>query len=218
MNRKLLLPLLFLATNCFSQDYLSVNYSQIYSSFNFTSSSGQLDKAITTELNKGYAANYQYQFRNGFFFRGELGYKEFGALASYNYLKLSWNFNYLDVNAGGGYIFDNYKFKPYAGISFYGSHLSGANLTIGGNYYDMLQNDSTKIKNNDFGINGFIGGIFPLTDITSIYLEITETKGFNQLEPSLNEKLYNTAFSFRLGVKFLFGKDLNRSKYDFMFK
>jgi len=218
MNKILIFPLVFISLNCFSQDYLSVNYSLIYSNFIFTSSSGKLDKVITSKLNTGYAANYQFLYRNGFFIRGELGYKEFGALATFNELKLMWDFNYLDANVGCGYIFNNYKFKPYVGISLYGSYLTNANLTIDGNYYNILQNDSTKIKNSDFGINGFLGVIFPLSDITSVYLEVNDAKGLSQLDPKPNEKLYNTAFSVRLGVKFLLGKDLSKSKYDFMFK
>jgi hypothetical protein len=214
MRKILFLPILFFTLNSFSQNYVSVNYTQIFSNFIFKNSDGERDKTLKSDLKSAYALNYQKVFKKSFFVRGEFGYKTFGALSILNNQKLAWNLNYLDLNIGGGYIINNFKIKPYVGAAFYGSYLIRANQTIGENYYDMLQNNS--IKKNDYGVNVYLGAIHSFSDFASIYVEVAQTRGLNQLETSSNQKLYNTAISVRLGLMFLIGKTDN--KYGFMFK
>jgi hypothetical protein len=214
MKKILKLSILFLSLNSFSQNFVSVNYTQISSNLIFTNSGGQRDNTIKATFNSAYAVNYQKCTKSGFFLRGEFGYKAFGAISNYNTELLSWNLKYIDVNIGAGYILNKFKFKPYLGASFYGAYLFSATQMIGVNYYDMLK--SNTIKNNDFGINAFVGIIHSVSEFASVYIEVADTRGFNQLETAPGQKLYNTAVSVRLGVSFLIDKDDN--KYNFMFK
>src|ERR1035437_1440149 len=147
MRKMLNLSALFLTLNSFSQSFVSVNYTQIYSNLVFTDADGKKNDNLRADFKSAYAINYQKYFEKGLFIRAELGYKAFGAVSNFGTEKLSWDLNYIDANIGGGYMYKKYKVRPYIGASFYGAYLIRATQMIGADYYDMLKNKA--IKNND---------------------------------------------------------------------
>jgi hypothetical protein len=200
MRKIFISSFLFLTLNSFAQDYLSVSLAKSFSSFNFTNSEGQKDKTIKTVSKNAYAINYMQVLDTIFFVRVELGAKEMGAYSVLNNEKITWNLNYVDVNWGGGFIMSVKKAKVYLGASFYGSYLLNANQTIGVNYYDMKKNNS--IKKNDFGVNAFLGTIYPISTSTFMVIECAKSFGLNQLDASSNQKLFNKAIFIKLGLTF----------------
>jgi len=200
MKKIFISSFLFLTLNSFAQDYLTVSLAKSFSSFNFTNSKGEKDKTIKTVTKNAYAINYMQVLDTIFFVRVELGVKEMGAYSVLNTEKITWNLNYADVNWGGGFILSVKKAKAYLGASFYGSYLLNANQTIGANYYDMKKDNT--IKKNDFGINAFIGTIYPISTSTSMVIECAKSFGLNQLDASSNQKLFNKALFLKLGFTF----------------
>jgi len=200
MKKIFVLSTLLLALNSFAQDYLSVSLYKSYSNFNFTNSQGEKDKSINAVWNNSCAINYQQIINTHFFVRGELGIKAMGAYSVLNTSKITWNLNYMDINWGGGYILLIKKIQAYAGASFYGSYLLSANQTIGANYYDIKKDNS--IKKNDYGINAFIGAIYPISNTSSFFIECAKSIGLTQLDEGSNQKLYNKAMFFKLGLMF----------------
>jgi len=200
MRKIFVLCFVFLTLNSFAQDYLSLSLAKSFSSFNFTNSKGEKDKTIKTVSKNAYAINYMQVLDTIFFVRVELGVKEMGAYSVLNTEKITWNLNYMDVNWGGGFITSIKKAKAYLGASFYGSYLLSANQTIGANFYDMKKENT--IKKNDFGINAFIGTIYPISPSTFMVIECAKSFGLNQLDAGSNQKLFNKAIFLKLGLTF----------------
>lgn len=189
----------------FAQDNFSLNFAQTYSKFKFIDSQGVANESLTSDIRYSYGLNYNKIFENGLFIRPELGYKHLGAISILgSNQKLSWNLHYADLNAGAGYILQKFKFKPYAGASFYFSYLYKADQTIGAAYYNML--DLKAVKKTDFGVNIYAGVQFAFTRAASVFFEIRNSTGLRQLEPNIldsqNQKMYNRAFSFQFGLSF----------------
>jgi hypothetical protein len=159
---------------------------------------------MTSSLKLSYGVNYTKVFHSGFFIRPEIGYKNLGAQSILNNQKLEWSLNYIDFNLGFGYLVHLGPVIPYIGVAPYYSYLYKASQTYGNDYYDLLVNKG--MKTTDYGINIFGGLKYQFTEITSAFVEIRNTTGLMQLEPNSetgkNEKLYNRAISFHLGISF----------------
>lgn len=208
--KKIILPFLFclIISSAYSQNNFSIHFAQTYSKFKFVDSEGNSDENLTADIRYSYGLNYNKIFTNGLYVRPELGYKNLGAVSILDNQKLSWSLHYADINVGGGYMLDKFKFKPYIGASFYFAYLYQAKQTMGLNYYNMLDNEG--IKKADFGINAYLGVNYAFTDMAGVFFEIRNTTGLNQLEPNnegQSQKLYNRAFSFHFGLAFSINKN-----------
>lgn len=198
-----LLLLSVVINHAYSQDNFSIHFAQTYSKFKFVDSEGNVDENLSSDIRYSYGVNYNKIFESGIFIRPELAYKNFGAISILNNKKLSWSLHYADINVGGGYIINKYKFKPYIGASLYFSYLYKADQTIGLDYYDMIDNGG--IKKFDFGLNAYLGVSYSFSEVAGVFFELRNCTGFNQLEPNKEEQsqeLYNRAFSFHFGLAF----------------
>ncbi len=186
-----------------AQDNFSIHFAQTYSKFKFIDSEGNADENLSSDVRYSYGLNYNKFFSSGLYLRPELGYKNLGAVSILNNQKLSWSLHYADLNLGGGYIINKYKFKPYVGASLYFSYLYKAEQNIGLDYYDMLENKD--IKNIDFGINAYCGVFYNFTEMAGVFAELRNSTGLNQLEPNNEgetQRLYNRAISIHFGLTF----------------
>ena len=200
--KKLLVSLIVLLCVFYvnAQDNFSLHFAQTYAKFKFVDSDGNSDENLTSDIKYSYGLNYSKVFAQGIFIRPELGYKNLGATSILNNQKLDWSLHYVDVNAGGGYIINKYKLKPYLGAAFYFSYLYKANQTTGSYYYDIKANED--IKGIDYGFNVYLGAIYGFTDIASVFFELRNSTGLCQLEPNTegqSQELYNRALSFHFG-------------------
>ena len=208
--KRIILPFLFclIISSAYSQDNFSMHFAQTYSKFKFVDSDGNTDENLTADIRYSYGLNYNKIFANGLYVRPELAYKNLGAVSILDNQKLSWSLHYADINVGGGYMLDKFKFKPYIGASFYFAYLYQAKQTMGLNYYNMLDNEG--IKKADFGINAYLGVNYAFTDMAGVFFEIRNSTGIKQLEPNnegQSQELYNRAFSFHFGLAFSINKN-----------
>ena len=207
--------LMLLITNGKAQDDFSLFFSQTYSKFKYIDSEGNSSENLKSDIRYSYGINYSKIVANGIFIRPEIGYKNLGATSMNNNQKLSWDLHYADLNLGGGYIHNKFNLQPYGGCSFYVAYLYKAEQTIGINTFDLL--DAKELENIDFGINVFAGLRYVFTDAAAILIEIQNSTGLQQLEPNngaeQNQKLYNRAFSGRIGLLFLISGQNGKSKF-----
>ncbi len=206
------------ASNAFSQDNVSINFAQHYSTFKYTDSQGNTDPNMSSSFRSGFGLSYSKVFHSGFFIRPEMDFKNLGAVSNLYNQKLDWSLNYFDVNLGFGCIKHFGSFAPFIGISPYISYLYKASQTIGSDTYDLIADKG--IKTSDYGLTIFGGLKYQFTEITSLFAEISNTTGLMQLETNSesgqNQKLYNRAVSFHFGISFnLVSKKRARMKSNF---
>ena len=198
-----LLASMLFTLSSFSQDNFSMHFSQTYSWFRYTDSEGNVDENMESDIRYSYALNYNKILPSGIYIRPELGYKNLGANSLYNTQKLHWSLHYLDFNLGAGYIFDQFRFQPFAGASLYAAYLFKAEQNVGGDYYNMIKEDA--IKRMDFGFNLHVGVLYSFTKQAMVFLQATQSTGLSQLDVNQegqNQKLNNRAFMFHMGLAF----------------
>ena len=193
-------------------DNVSLHFAQCFSRFSYTDSNGNEDPNLSFDLKSAYGIYYTKNLKKGIFLRPELGYKNLGAVSILNNQKLDWSLHYMDLNFGVGYQKAFGPLHVYGGLAPYLSYVYKANQTIGPFYYDMLANNG--IKRFDFGINIFAGVRYAFTKTNTVFFEIRNSTGLNQLEtnsePGEDQSLYNRSVSFHFGMSFnIFKKDAN---------
>lgn len=187
-----------------AQDNVSIYFAQTFATFKYTDSQGNSDPNMRSQFRSSYGVNYSKVFRSGFFMRPEIGFKNVGAVSDLYSQKIDWSLHYFDFNLGFGYVKRFGGVAPYIGIAPYMSYLYDAIQTVGTDQYDLLADKG--IKKNDYGFNLFGGVKYLFTEAVSVFGEVRSTTGLMQLETNSdsgkNQKLYNQAFSFHLGISF----------------
>lgn len=206
--------LLVLTVTSFSQSKVSVNLGQTFSKFRFRDSQGNEDPNMTFVVKNSYGLAYENLLYKGWFIRPEIGYKNLGAQSYSNNTNLLWDLHYIDLSAGGGYMFLTKSIRPYVGASMYVSYLLKANETIGSDSYNLIANNA--LKKFDFGVNVFTGVKYRIENNIDIFVECRWSNGLLQLDNNLNggsKELYNNATSFHVGVVFdLFQNNIKETK------
>lgn len=214
MKKIFLLALFFASIQSFSQSFVSFKYSQIYSKFHYRDRNGNPDESMKADMRTGYGIDFKKLVARNVYIGSELWYKNLGAVSYLNNQKLDWSLHYLDLNLGGGFVLNYLRIKPYVGASFYAGYLFKANQTIGVNYFNILDNNS--IKKLDYGVN-LNGGIqYAFSGVTAVFFEVMYSRGLKNIETNSEEKLYNSALSFRFGLSFLIEK--GESNYNYIFR
>jgi outer membrane autotransporter protein len=185
-----------------AQDFISLQFAQVNSTFSYKNSQGVADDNLNYKINNSYGMSYSKSFDSGLLIRSELSYKNLGANSIFKNQNLDWSLDYIDLNLGIAYRFNKFSVKPYLGGAFYYAYLFKAQQGIGIEYFDMIEEKS--IKRNDFGLNIFVGAQYKISEQMSIYLELKNAIGLNQLEPnngpSKEQELYNRALIIQTGI------------------
>ncbi len=203
--RQLLILFLFqIGLQGHSQSFLTIDGSQVFSNFNFTSSAGKKDNNYKSISSGGYSLGYRLCEKSGLIFRFNLGMRKAGSSLNYNNTLINWNLQYCDVRIGAGYEYNKWRVKPYITAAPYFSFLLKGSQNMDGLNYDLKANKG--IKNSDFGILIIPGIKAIVSDYLSFYSEITYLYGIQNIESDKSEKLYNTGFFITVGMAAQFSK------------
>jgi hypothetical protein len=197
--------LIFICLAVNAQNKIGMTFSQNFSTFKFTNSSGsQTDLSYTIKY--GYGASFQKVFADHILTEGFLAYNVKGANSTAEHELVDWSFHYLNAGANAGYRFNFGNFHPLAGVGLYYGYLIRADQFFGETYYNLIAEGD--IKRNDFGVNLFAGAEYEYSSGGSVFFRINEALGLMQLEKSENttQKMYNRTFSIQLGLQFVISK------------
>jgi hypothetical protein len=188
----------------FAQSNVTIDASQVVSTFKFTDSTGTQDKSYSPVYSGAYSLGYRYASEGGLLIRAGLGMRKAGATMVYDNINYTWNLQYADIKVGAGYIYNKASFQPYLSVSPYYAMLLKANQSLNNENFDII--NSKSLQKNDYGVFITPGLQFKASDAISVYTEFNYMMGLRNLETDSGQKSYNRAYSFSLGVAFTITK------------
>jgi hypothetical protein len=181
-----------------AQSSVTFDGSQVFSTFKFIDSKGNLNNNFSQKISGAYSLGYFFQSKKGFTTRASIGMRKGGASYSFSGTNIIWNLQYVDVKAGVGYTFGKKRFRPYVTASAYYAKLLNANQEIDNQNFDIIKTNS--IKNLDFGFLITPGIKLNISDYLALYSEFNYLIGLQNLETNTNQKSFSRGSSISLGV------------------
>jgi hypothetical protein len=204
-NRFILVTLCFFLTNKIkAQSVATFDVSQVVANFKFVDSNGELDKSFTPNITNSYSLGFLKASDKGVLLGGNIGLRMAGASKQVNSVAFKWNFQYLDLKVGAGYILNKWRIKPYVLVSPYYASLLKADQLIAEKTYDVKK--AKGVLNYDFGVVGSAGVKIKLSDLVSLFSSYNHIYGIKNIEVATNQKLYNRGFSLSLGIALTISK------------
>jgi hypothetical protein len=182
----------------FGQQSITIEVSQVFSTFKFVDSQGKVDKSYANIISTASGIGYRIITKKNVIGRVNLGLRKGGAALNVDGDSYSWTLNYVDLKVGAGYILSKWKLKPYLIVSPYYAYLLKANQSINSKNYDLKNTNS--FKGTDLGVVGTFGLKYNITYDFSIFGEFNYIYGIQNNEVSGNQKSFNRAYSFSLGI------------------
>lgn len=181
---------------------ISFDVGQVFSTFKFTGNNLNFSNNVTT----CFSLSYRYSFKTGLFAITSIGMRNAGASLFYEGVNINWNIQYAHADIGLGYIINKSWLKPYFAVSPYLGYMIKGNQTNGTDYLDIKKEKS--MKTIDYGVIFSPGFKIALSKYIACYAEYNYILGLQNIEkpvvsgvePSTNQKTFNRAFSFNLGV------------------
>ena len=205
--KALLFVLGFMSTTAvFAQSSLTLDASQLYSSFEFKDSQGEVDKGYLPIYSGAYSIGYRFASEGGFLVRVNAGMRNAGATMIYDDATYMWNLQYADAKLGLGYMFNTGRFKPYLTVSGYYAYLLKGIQTQNTVNYDLIK--AGELQRMDYGALASPGLQITLSDYIAVYTEFSYLMGLKNVETQKVEGVngvqegYNRAYSATLGLAF----------------
>ena len=184
-----------------SQNKIGVSFGQMYSTFRFKDSEGNIEDLKYT-IKYGYGVTWQQEILESLFVEGSLSYYGKGATSTLGVQKLDWSLHYVNVSINAVYKMTIGRLTPHGGAGLYYGRLLKAEQFIGSDYFDLIETDY--IRKSDFGANLFAGIGYDYSDYGSVFVRLNETIGLLQLEKdeTATQRMFNRTFSIQLGLFF----------------
>lgn len=186
-----------------AQSGLSLEASQLYTSFKFTDSQeNTLNSEYSGIFTGAYGLGYRYILGNGLMVRASLGIRNAGATMVYDNTNYTWDLKYADFKLGGGYMLKKDRISPYLNVSgYYGFMLSGYQ-TINNEDFDIKKSES--MQTTDYGVCITPGIEISFTGTLSSFVELNYIMGLQNLEKDDAQKSTNIAYGLSVGLSFYF--------------
>ena len=192
---------MFTGTSMMAQSSLTLDASQVISTFKFTDSEGSKDKSYSASYSGAYSVGYRNATDFGLIIRASIGMHKAGATLMYDSANYMWTLQYADAKLGVGYIYNGDRFSPYLTVSSYLGFLLKANQTLNNQDFDIKKSKS--LTNIDQGILISSGVQITLSDDISAYTEFSYRMGLKNIETNDNgQKATNIAYALTLGLAF----------------
>ena len=186
-----------------AQSSLTVEASQLYSSFKFTDSQGtKLNSEYSGIFAGGYSFNYRYISDGGFMLNTGIGMRKAGATMVYDEMNYTWNLQYADAKLGAGYMLINERISPYLKVSGYYALMLRGFQTINNEDFNIKESES--INTSDYGIIVNPGVQISINYALSTFFEFNYLMGFKNLEKDESQKSRNYACGLTFGLAFSF--------------
>lgn len=194
------LGFILIATSMTAQSGITIDASQVFSTFKFKDSQGNQVKDYSHKIGSSFNVGYISRYNSGLLFRASIGTSKAGATMMYDSTNYSWDLQYIGLKAGIGYIFNkDGRLKPYLTVSPYFSYLMEGSQSLNNQNLDIIKMKS--LKRSDYGIYIAPGFQIKLSDSFALYAEYNYMMGLKNIENSSDgQKTYNRANTFSLGT------------------
>jgi hypothetical protein len=196
--------LFVLSNQASAQSGITIDASQQITSFQFTSSAGEADDSYSPIYSGAYTVGYTHFLDHGIYLDGGLGMRNAGATMTLDDTHLRWDFRYVQVEMGGGYIYDLGLFSPYLGVAGYYASLLKANQRINDPTreninYDLLE--AGMVNEADLGLLITPGVRIEASDYISVYTEFEYLWGLQNIEAGeSSQEASNLGYSLSIGL------------------
>ena len=184
-----------------AQSGLTIEGTQLISSYKFKDSNANKDKSYIPVVAGGYSIGYLHDTGNGLVIHPRIGMRSGGATMMHEGSNYLWETQYVDLKVGLGYSMDMGRFSPYATLSPYFAVLLKGNQVLNNQNYDLVKTGS--MKSTDFGFFFSPGVKTALNDLISAYLEVSYFQGLSNIDTDVNgQKAVNIGAGATLGLTF----------------
>jgi len=208
-NRKLaamILGCMIYAATVNAQPGMSVDATQMYTTFKFMDSQGTvLNSEYKGLFCGGYGASFRFVTAGGFMLQVRAGMRKVGATMVYDNMSYRWDLQYADGRLGLGYMYTGSEdIKPYLYVSGYFGYLVRGYQTINNEDFDLC--DKKAINNIDYGVIANPGVQFELSKLSSVYIEFSYLMGLANIDKDASQKASNIGYGLTVGYQYKFGK------------
>lgn len=188
-----------LATTMNAQSGLTLEASQLLTSFKFTDSRGNdLSSEYSGIFTGAYNLGYRHVTAGGIMVSGGLGMHNGGATLVYDAMNYTWDLKYAGGRLGLGYMYQAGRVSPYLNVSGYFAYMLRGFQTINNEHFDITSMEV--INEMDYGLYISPGVQLRLSDAVSSYLEFNYLMGLADLEKDDGQETRNKAFGLTLGL------------------
>ncbi len=182
-----------------AQSSITIEGTQLYSSFKFTNSQGAtLNGDYSGKFTGAYGIGYRYVVGNGLMLRTGLGLRKAGATMVYDNMNYTWDLQYAEVKLGGGYMLKKEKVSPYLNVLGYCGYMLRGFQTINNESFDIK--DAKSMNEMDFGVSISPGVQFTFSERFSSFVEFSYNLGLQNLEKDDSQESKNLAYGLTLGI------------------
>ena len=187
------------ATILNAQSGLTLEASQLFTSFKFTDSRGNdLSSDYSGIFTGAYNLGYRHVSPGGIMVSGGLGMHNTGATLVYDAMNYIWDLKYASGRLGMGYMLQTDRVSPYLNVSGYYAYLLRGYQTINNEHFDITSMEV--INTMDYGLYVSPGVQLRLSEAVSSYLEFNYLMGLGNLETDDGQESRNMAYGLTLGL------------------
>lgn len=187
------------ATSLNAQSGLTLEASQLFTSFKFTDSRGNdLSSEYTGIFTGAYNLGYRYVSAGGMMVSGGLGMHNTGSTLVYDAMNYMWDLKYASGRLGVGYMLQTDRVSPYLNVSGYYAYLLRGYQTINNEHFDITSMEV--INTMDYGLYVSPGVQLRLSEAVSTFLEFNYLMGLANLETDDGQESTNMAYGLTLGL------------------
>jgi hypothetical protein len=184
-----------------AQSALSLEASQMYSSFNYVDAGGKtMSKEYNGIFTGSYHISYRYMTDFGLFVKPGIGFRNSGATLVYDDMNYSWKMKYSDFRLGIGYLYKIKRINPYLMFSGYFGYLLNGVQTLNNEDFDIVESEI--FNKTDYGIMITPGVEFEINDQISTFAEFNYMLGLKNIERDTDQKTKNFSAGLTLGLLF----------------
>ncbi len=202
----LFLGILICSNQANAQTGITIDASQQMTSFEFTSSSNDVDNSYSPIYSGAYNVGYTHFLDLNLYFDAGVGMRNAGATMNIDNTNLRWDFQYAQGELGMGYMFELGRLNPYLGISGYYATLLKANQRINDPTRENINYDlmnTGRISKQDYGLLITPGIRITASDYISVYTEFEYLMGLQNIEAGENDQeATNLGYALTLGLSF----------------
>jgi hypothetical protein len=188
-----------LATPLNAQSGLTLEASQLFTSFKFSDSRGNdLSSDYSGIFTGAYNLGYRHVSPGGIMVSGGLGMHNAGSTLVYDAMNYMWDLKYAGGRLGVGYMLQTDRMSPYLNISGYYAYLLRGYQIINNQHFNITSMEV--INTMDYGLYLSPGVQLRLSDAVSTYLEFNYLMGLANLERDESQEARNMAYGLTLGL------------------
>ena len=182
-----------------AQSGLTLEASQLFTSFKFTDSRGNdLSSDYSGIFTGAYNLGYRHVTVSGLMVTGGLGMHNAGATLLYDAMNYTWNLKYAGGRLGVGYMLQATRVSPYLNVSGYYAYMLRGFQVINNEHFNITSLEI--INQTDYGVYISPGIQLRLSEAVSSYLEFNYLMGLANLEKDEGQESRNLAYGLTLGL------------------